>query len=86
MCLHKKTLLNIEADKLRNPEEKRIQNVVEDLDDFKIIEDEDVNFELKDQCCICFDRKVQEILECCHAFCSECMKEWFVEKDKKICP
>lgn len=38
------------------------------------------------QCCICFDNNTEEILECGHSFCGECVNSWFAVKNSKMCP
>lgn len=61
------------------------------IEQAKLVEKNDesdgfVDIIVDNSCCVCFDNNIEEILECNHSFCSDCLKTWFHVKEKKCCP
>ena len=39
-----------------------------------------------DICPICYDNVANEVLECTHAFCAPCVREWKAQSRHEDCP
>jgi len=88
LWMDKSALVHIEHHEKEEKNENQEQNLKEMKAEELLAEDNDGFVDICSDtcCCICFDNKIEEIIECHHSFCSDCLKKWFKEKNAKCCP
>lgn len=62
-------------------EQAELDEVAEEMIEKKGQQDENFDSSMLNRfCVVCFDNKTEEILECNHSFCSNCINTWYIFK------